>query len=109
MAKKAIIAGASGLIGSNLLQQLLDGNNYTEVLILVRKKIPIKHKKLTQQVLDLDQLDNHADKLTGHAIFSCLGTTLKQTPDKVMYRKIDHDYPIRLAQLAQKNGVQHLH
>jgi uncharacterized protein YbjT (DUF2867 family) len=109
LAKKAIIAGASGLIGSNLLQQLLDGDVYAEVLILVRKPLPIAHKKLTQLVLDFDQLDNHADKLTGHAIFSCLGTTLAQTPDKVMYRKIDHDYPIRLAQLALKNGVQQFH
>jgi uncharacterized protein YbjT (DUF2867 family) len=106
MSKKAIVIGASGLIGSNLLQLLLDGNNYTEVLIFVRKKMPVKHAKLKQVVTDLGLLDNHADEINGHALFSCLGTTLKQTPDKVMYRKIDHDYPVRLAQLGKQNGVK---
>ena len=106
MAKKAIVIGASGLIGSNLLQLLLDGDAYTEVLIFVRKELPVKHAKLKQVVTDLDLLDNYSDEINGHAIFSCLGTTIKQTPDKTLYRKIDHDYPITLAQLGKQNGVK---
>lgn len=109
MVKKAIIAGASGLIGSHLLRQLLDGDAYAEVLVLVRKPLSLQHTKLSQLVLDFDKMDEYADKLTGDAVFSCLGTTVAQTPDKVLYRKIDHDYPIRLAQLALKNGVQQFH
>lgn len=109
MAKKAIIAGASGLIGSHLLRQLLDGDAYTEILVLARKPLPMQHKKLSQLVLDFDKLDEYSDRITGDAVFCCLGTTVAQTPDKVKYRKIDHDYPIRLAQLALKNGVQQFH
>lgn len=106
LAKKAIIVGASGLIGSNLLQILLVGDYYDEVLIFVRKELPVKHAKLTQVVTDLALLDNYADYITGHAIFSCLGTTIGQTPDKALYRKIDHDYPVKLAQLGKQNGVK---
>jgi len=106
MSKKAIIIGASGLIGSNLLQLLLDGDAYAEVLIFVRKEMPVKHAKLKQVVTDLNLLANYAADITGHAIFSCLGTTIKQTPDKSLYRKIDHDYPIQLAQLGKQNGVK---
>ncbi|SDE74773.1 Uncharacterized conserved protein YbjT, contains NAD(P)-binding and DUF2867 domains [Mucilaginibacter pineti] len=109
MANKAIIAGSSGLIGSKLLDILLQEKFYDEVLILVRKELPIQHKKLTQLVTNFDQLDNYAHELTGHAVFCCLGTTNAKTPDKAIYRKIDHDYPVQLAQLALKNGVKQYH
>jgi uncharacterized protein YbjT (DUF2867 family) len=109
MANKAIIAGSTGLIGSKLLQILLRESFYDEVLILVRKKIDFDHKKLTQMVVNFDQLDGYADALTGHALFSCLGTTNKKTPDKTVYRHIDHDYPVHLAQLALKNSVGQYH
>jgi uncharacterized protein YbjT (DUF2867 family) len=108
MANKAIIAGSSGLIGSQLLNILLQENFYDEVLILVRKELPIKHHKLTQLVVDFDRLETHAAHLTGHAVFCCLGTTRHKTPDKAVYRKIDHDYPLALAQLAH-NGVEQYH
>jgi hypothetical protein len=62
--------------------------------MLVRKELPIQHKKLVQLVINFDELDKHADAITGHAVFSCLGTTKSQTPDvQAIYRKIDHDYP----------------
>ncbi|WP_439695327.1 NAD(P)H-binding protein [Mucilaginibacter sp. AW1-7] len=109
MANKAIIAGSTGLIGSKLLQILLRESFYDEVLILVRKKIDFDHKKLTQLVVNFDQLDSYADTLTGHALFSCLGTTNVKTPDKTVYRHIDHDYPVQLAQLALKNGIGQYH
>ena len=109
MAYKAIIAGASGLIGSNLLKLLLDAPEYSEVLVLVRKELPLQHKNLVQLVINFDDLDKHAAAITGHAIFSCLGTTNAQTPDKQQYRKIDHDYPLQLAKLAKQNGVDQFH
>jgi len=109
MANKAIIAGSTGLIGSKLLQILLRETFYDEVLILVRKKIDLDHKKLTQLVVNFDQLDSYADALTGHALFSCLGTTNAKTPDKTVYRHIDHDYPVHLAQLALKNDIRQYH
>lgn len=109
MAYKAIIAGASGLIGSNLVNILLEAPQYAEVLVIVRKELPIQHKKLVQLVINFDELDKHAAAITGHAIFSCLGTTKAQTPDKDQYRKIDHDYPLQLAQLAKQNGVEQFH
>ncbi|GAA3971159.1 oxidoreductase [Mucilaginibacter dorajii] len=109
MANKAIIAGSTGLIGSKLFHILLHEPFYDEVLILVRKKINLNHKKLTQLVVNFEQLDSYADAINGHALFCCLGTTNKKTPDKVVYRHIDHDYPLHLAQLALKNGVEQYH
>jgi uncharacterized protein YbjT (DUF2867 family) len=109
MSNKAVIAGASGLIGSKLLNILLQEAYYHEVLILVRKELPVSHKKLVQLVIDFDKLDEHAGAITGHALFCCLGSTRKKTPDMTIYRKIDHDYPLRLAQLAEQNSVEQYH
>jgi len=109
MSNKAVIAGASGLIGSKLLNILLLDSYYDEVLILVRKELPVSHKKLVQLVIDFDKLEDHAAAITGHAIFCCLGSTVKKTPDLTVYRQIDHDYPLRLAQLARQNGVDQYH
>jgi uncharacterized protein YbjT (DUF2867 family) len=109
MSQKAIIAGASGLIGSKLLNILLNEPVYNEVLVLVRKELPIKHKKLVQLSVDFDQLERYAASITGHAIFCCLGSTKKKTPDLTVYRKIDHDYPLKLAQMALQNGMDQYH
>jgi uncharacterized protein YbjT (DUF2867 family) len=109
VAYKAIIAGASGLIGRILLDDLLQQPGYEEVLILIRKELPIKHKKLVQLVIDFDRLDEYATQINGHAVFCCLGSTRKKTPDLAVYLKIDHDYPLQLAQIAAKNGVDQYH
>jgi len=109
MAYKAILAGASGLTGSALLSILLEQPNYEEVTVLVRKALPIKNKILLQVVVDFDRLDKYADLISGHAIFCCLGTTKKKTPNADDYRKIDHDYPLQLAQIGLKNGISQFH
>lgn len=109
MAKKAIIVGASGLTGSCLLDLLLHQPAYDEVLVLVRKDLPLKHNKLTQMVVDFDRLDEYSVRITGDALFCCLGSTKKKTPDLKDYRKVDHDYPLHLAQIALKNGISQFH
>lgn len=109
MSNKVVVAGASGLIGSKLLNILLQQPGYDEILILVRNELPIADKKLVQLVIDFEKLDEYAGSITGHAVFCCLGSTTKKTPDLVEYRKIDHDYPVKLAQLAKRNGVKQYH
>jgi uncharacterized protein YbjT (DUF2867 family) len=109
MANKAVIAGASGLVGSELLSILLQSTQYDEVLILVRKELPVQHKKLVQLIVDFDNLDQHQQVINGHVIFCCLGSTKSKTPNLLIYRKIDHDYPVKLAQIAVKNKMPHFH
>jgi uncharacterized protein YbjT (DUF2867 family) len=109
MPNKAVIAGASGLIGSHLLDILLQSDYYDEVLALVRKELPISNKKLVQLVVDFEKLNEYKPSIAGHAIFCCLGSTKKKTPDLAIYRKIDYEYPLKLAVLAKENGVKHYH
>ena len=109
MFKKAIIVGAGGLTGSCLLDVLLHQTIYNEVLVLVRKDLPVKHGKLKQLIVDFDKPDTYAAQIAGDAIFCCLGSTKKKTPNLADYRKVDHDYPLQLAQIALKNGVSQFH
>jgi uncharacterized protein YbjT (DUF2867 family) len=106
---KAVIAGASGLIGSSLLEQLLNHPDYNQVTLLVRKKLDLQHQKLKQLVVDFDRMENYEEEINGHALFCCLGTTRSKTPDLKIYRKIDHDYPVQLAEIARKNSMQQYH
>ncbi len=109
MSNKAIVVGASGLIGNKLVDVLLRQPGYDEVLILVRKELPVKHPKLTQRVVDFSNLDRYAGSIIGNALFCCLGSTKKKTPDLTEYRKIDHDYPVQLAQIALRNKISQYH
>jgi uncharacterized protein YbjT (DUF2867 family) len=109
MTKTAIITGASGLIGSKLLTILLYSREYDKVISLGRKKLKTKHAKLVQEILDFGDASSCESFIKGDALFCCLGTTKKQTPDKNEYYKIDHDYPVNLANAAGKNGVEQFH
>lgn len=106
---EAIIAGATGLIGSSLLQQLLDHPHYTKVTAIVRKEIALQHPKLRQLVVDFDRLENYQEEIKGDVVFCALGTTKSKTPDQTQYRKIDYQYPLDIAFMAHQNGASQYH
>jgi len=109
LAYKAVIIGGSGLIGRKLINILLQWPGYDEVICLSRKKLSIVADKLTQVIVDFDHLEDYAGQIHGHACFCCIGTTKSKTPDLAQYRKIDHDYPVKLAEIAKKNGMSQYH
>ncbi|WP_316840744.1 oxidoreductase [Pedobacter gandavensis] len=109
MMKTAVILGASGLIGSSLLTQLLNSPDYGRVLILVRKKLNQEHPKLEQLLVDFDRLNDYAKEIKGDVVFCCLGTTKSKTPNLEQYRKIDYLYPLDAAAIAQANGAKQYH
>lgn len=109
MSKVAVIAGSSGLVGTELLHQLCASNAYSAIYLLVRKPSGFIHPKVKEHLIDFDQPAQYAGYLTGDVFFSCLGSTRKKTPDKNTYYHIDHDYPLQLAQLASANGMKQFH
>lgn len=104
--KTAILFGASGFVGSCLLDQLLQSAEYSKVIIVVRKPMAIQHPKLHTILGSLDSLDAIKDEIHGHHLFIAIGTTRKKTPDENEYYKIDHDYPVLAAKIAKANGAQ---
>jgi len=106
---RALIFGASGLVGGELLKLLLNDSSFSLITIVVRRKLPETNPKLTQIISTLDELGENSNKLVGDVIFSCLGSTKKKTPNVEDYYKIDHDYPLIGSEIAIKNGAAFIH
>lgn len=104
--KKAIVYGASGLVGSFILDLLLQNNSYDCVYAVTRRKLSIVHPKLINIVGELDEIENLTQGILIDEVYISLGTTKKKTPDLKKYYKIDHDYPVLAAQAAKNNGAK---
>ncbi len=109
MNKKAILFGATGLIGQDLLGKLLLDEAYNEVLVISRKPITVVNTKLKQLIINFDELADYRSEIVGDVVFCCIGTTIKKTPDLTLYRKIDYQYPLDVANIAYANGAKQYH
>ena len=107
MAKTALIIGSTGLVGSQLLQQLLASPCYTKVVSLSRRQLDFSHPKLISHIIDFENLTHHVELFKGDVFFSCLGTTLKQAGSVAAQRKVDFEYQFICAQMAANNAVPH--
>ncbi|NJO56577.1 MAG: NAD(P)H-binding protein [Rhodospirillales bacterium] len=106
MAKRALVAGATGLVGGLLLDDLLQDDGYGEVRALVRQPLGRSHAKLVEIVADFDRLDESAARFDVDDVFCCLGTTIKTAGSAAAFRKVDHDYVTSLARLSRAAGAQ---
>jgi uncharacterized protein YbjT (DUF2867 family) len=105
MKKKAIIFGASGLTGGNLLSLLLQSDDFGKVVSFGREKLDLDHPKLSQHLVDADTIDQHNELIKGDVLFCCLGTTIRKAGSKAKFRQIDFEFPAKLIQIAENNNV----
>ena len=103
--KTAIIFGSTGLIGSQLLNILLQDDEYSTIKAVVRSPLSVSHKKLEVIVNDLTNISSLKENISGDRCFFCIGTTKSQTPNKNEYRRIEYDIPVQIASIAEKNNV----
>jgi uncharacterized protein YbjT (DUF2867 family) len=106
MGKTAIVIGATGATGKELVQQLLENNSYSTVKIFVRRKWELEHPKLEVHVVDFDHPKKWKQHLTGDVLFSAMGTTLKAAGSKEAQYKIDFTYQYDTAKHATENDVK---
>lgn len=100
--KTALIAGASGLVGNELLHLLIEGEEYETVHALVRRPLDINHPKLIEVICNFDNLEEVEEYFQVDDVFVCLGTTIKKAKTKEAMYKVDVEYPVAIAQLANK-------
>lgn len=103
--KTAIILGASGLVGSFLLYNLIDGDAYDRVIALARKDLGVDHPKLITHVVDFGKPETYGHLIQGDDLFCCLGITIAQAGSKEAFRKVDYEYPVQFAQAARRQGI----
>lgn len=102
--RKALVVGATGLVGKQLVQKLLSSNDFDSITVLVRKSYPIKHQKLTELIINFDEIDKQ--KLEADTVFCCLGTTMKKAGSKENFYKVDFTYAFEIAKNAKENGAK---
>lgn len=104
----ATIAGATGLIGNHLLNELLDDPYFDTVRVLVRRPLDLIHPKLEKKIVDFNDSDSLLVALSNSNVLFCsIGTTQKKVKgDKDAYRKIDFDIPVKLAQFSKMTGCE---
>jgi uncharacterized protein YbjT (DUF2867 family) len=103
--RNALVAGASGLVGGLLLEELLESPLYREVCSLGRRDLPKQHPKLTQRTVDFARLEGEALPAADDA-FCCLGTTIKKAGSQEAFRAVDHDAVVAFARAARKAGAR---
>ena len=103
--KIAIVIGATGLVGKELVQLLLKDEHFTSVKIFGRRSAGIQHQKLVEYIIDFDKPEEWQKLVTGDVLFSALGTTMKQAKTKEAQYKVDHSYQFNVAKTAAENNV----
>ena len=103
--KTALLVGATGLVGGFVLENLLQEDYFSKVIVLSRKQIAKQHPKLTQIIANFDDMENNASQIVADVIFCCLGTTIKKAGSQAAFKKVDYEYPLKIAEVAKQNGA----
>jgi uncharacterized protein YbjT (DUF2867 family) len=104
--KTPIIIGATGLVGNELLQQLIADKEVDKIKVFVRKPIPATHPKIEQHVIDFDNSNSYSNLVTGDVLYCCMGTTIKTAGSQEAFKKVDFQYPFDFGKIAKQNGVK---
>ena len=103
--KTALVIGSTGLIGSHLLNILLESNKYSKVIAFTKRDLGIKNSKLVQHIIDFDQPETYSQLIVGDDFFCTIGTTIKKAGSQKEFRKVDFEYPKQFASFALQNNV----
>lgn len=107
MAKKALLVGATGLVGAELLNILLEDKHYEEVRVLSRRPLSESAAKLQVKTIDFEHLSQvESVFFEVDEVFCCLGITLRKAGSKANAYRVEHDYPLELAQKSRQAGAK---
>lgn len=102
---KALVIGATGAVGKDLVQQLIEDSSMECIDIFVRREVKMPAAKVVAHVVDFDHPETWADQLKGDVLFSCMGTTIKAAGSQEAQWKVDYTYQFDAAKAAKANGV----
>lgn len=102
---KALVLGATGAVGKDLVGQLLEDDAFERVDVFVRREVVIPSARLVPHVVDFDHPAEWAGLLTGDVLFSCMGTTIKAAGSQEAQWKVDYTYQYEAAKAARAAGV----
>ena len=104
--KTAVIAGATGLVGNDLLHKLLSTEHYTGIIALTRRDFPVDHPKLRKIVTDMARPAQALEGCRPEDVFCCLGTTMAKAGSKEKFYEVDFEFPMALARATRGLGAR---
>jgi len=102
---RILLAGATGLVGHHVLQLLLADARCGTLIAPTRRPLTIAQRKLENPVLDFEHLREAAADWRVDAAICALGTTIALAGSQAAFRRVDHDYPLWLAQALREHGT----
>jgi len=103
--KTSWVAGGSGLVGGELLKQLLEDDDFETVVAVGRRALPLQRLKLRQATVDFAVPASFEALDAPEAAFCCLGTTIKRAGSREAFRAVDHDAVVTFAKAARARGA----
>lgn len=103
--RTALIAGATGLVGTYCLRLLLASPSYGRVTAVVRRRMPVNHPNFVQHVVDFERLGDLALSSCDD-VFCALGTTIRKAGSQAAFRRVDFDYARMIAEVGLRSGAQ---
>jgi uncharacterized protein YbjT (DUF2867 family) len=101
----ALVIGATGLVGSHLVSNLIKDGRFSEIIIFVRRATGLNDPKLRQHIIDFEQPSQWQHLVKGDVLFSTLGTTRRKAGSKQAQHRVDYDYQYQFASAAASNNV----
>lgn len=105
MGKTVNVAGATGLVGRELVRILINNGEVDKIRLFVRRKSGFEGVKIEEHIIDFLSPETMSHLLTGDVLFSSLGTTLKQAGSKAAQYQVDYTFQYQFAQIAARNGI----
>lgn len=102
---KAIVIGATGATGRELVKNLIDDKNFSHITVLSRRKFFSENPKLTEHIINFEEIHKYKNIINADVAFSCLGTTLEIAGSKENQWKVDHDYQLNFAKVCSQNDI----
>lgn len=101
----ALVAGATGLVGREVLAALLADKGYSAVHVVGRRAPPMTHPRLHSHTVDFAHLDTLP---AAHEVYIALGTTIKAAGSQQAFRAVDFDAVVTVAKAARESGATQL-
>ena len=105
MGKTALVAGATGAIGREIVRGLCEDENYDKIIVWARRELNFSHEKLETQIIDFDEIKDMPPREIDE-IFCALGTTMKQAGSRGQFYKVDVSYPVNIAKWGIASGAR---
>jgi uncharacterized protein YbjT (DUF2867 family) len=104
-----VIAGASGVVGSRVLQELLAHPDVQRVAAIGRRPLPVVHERLLSLTANLQETQDIAGRIPDDTTtaFCCLGTTLATAGSREAFQAVDRDAVVAFATAARERRVGH--